>query len=337
MPVIQWKERYNINYKEIDSQHRALLDILNELIALVEEEAEPGRVADIFSQLCSYALTHFTREERYMQAAGYPGLARQQAEHQGFIQKLLDLNRTYDPTDPELLRETRGFLQKWYLDHILRSDMDYVPSLRQFATGAEIRAILFDFGKVIWDFDFGRFLQAIAPICDRPVAELQALLLKHGTPLHAYEAGAIDSLQFLAQVSALCGHPFTEAEFVPAFVDIFTPIGTTLELIRKLKPNYKIGLISNTNPWHAEHAIRRSEVFPLFDSVTLSHEVKALKPDPSLFEHALDQLDLLAEECVFIDDQPAFAEAATAHLLHGITYTTPVALMAELRRLKVRF
>ena len=35
MPVIQWKERYNINYKEIDSQHRALLDILNELIALL--------------------------------------------------------------------------------------------------------------------------------------------------------------------------------------------------------------------------------------------------------------------------------------------------------------
>ena len=33
----------------------------------------------------------------------------------------------------------------------------------------------------------------------------------------------------------------------------------------------------------------------------------------------------------------AFAQAASDHLLHGITYTTPVALMAELRKLKVQF
>jgi len=62
-----------------------------------------------------------------------------------------------------------------------------------------------------------------------------------------------------------------------------------------------------------------------------------MKPDPRLFEDALDKLDLMAEECVFVDDQPAFAQAATDHLLHGIAFTTPVALMAELRRLKVAF
>jgi len=337
MPFIQWKERYNINYKEIDQQHRALLDILNELIALVERGAEAAEVAAIFSQLCGYALTHFTREERYMRAVGYPGLDRQLAEHQGFIQKLLGLNQTYDPADPELLRETRSFLQKWYLDHILRSDMDYVPYMRGFAAEARIRAVIFDFGKVIWDFDHRRFLAAIAPACDKPVAELEALLLGQAGPYRAFEAGAIDGTRFLAQVSALCGHPFTEGELLPAFNDIFTPIEPTQELIRKLKPNYKIGLISNTNPWHYEHAIRQAEVFPLFDSVTLSHEVRSLKPDPALFEDALDKLDLLAEECVFIDDIPAFAQAASDHLLHGITYTTPVALMAELRKLKVQF
>jgi len=337
MPFIQWKERYNINYKEIDLQHRALLDILNELIVLVEQEAGTEQVAGIFSQLCGYALTHFTREERYMRAASYPGLARQQAEHQGFIQKLLDLNRLYDPADPELLRETRAFLQKWYLDHILRSDMDYVSCLKQFSAEAPVRAIIFDFGKVIWDFDHRRFLAAIAPACDKPVAELEALLLAQGAPFRAFEAGALDPAGFLAQVSDLCGHPFTGSELIPAFCDIFTPIEPTLDLIRKLKPAYKIGLISNTNPWHFEHAIRPSEVFPLFDSVTLSYELRTLKPDPALFEDALDKLDLLAEECVFIDDVPAFAQAATDHLLHGIAYTTPVALMAELRRLKVRF
>jgi hypothetical protein len=43
----------------------------------------------------------------------------------------------------------------------------------------------------------------------------------------------------------------------------------------------------------------------------------------------------MAEECVYIDDLAPFAQAATEHLMHGITYTTPVALMAQLRQVKV--
>ena len=35
MAQIQWKDRYNINYKEVDAQHKRLLDILNHLMDLV--------------------------------------------------------------------------------------------------------------------------------------------------------------------------------------------------------------------------------------------------------------------------------------------------------------
>ena len=96
-------------------------------------------------------------------------------------------------------------------------------------------------------------------------------------------------------------------------------------------------LLSNTSPWHYQHAIQTTPVFPVFENVTLSYEVGASKPDPRLFEDALAKLDLMAEECIYIDDVPAFAQAATEHLLHGITYTTPLALITELRRLKVVF
>lgn len=207
----------------------------------------------------------------------------------------------------------------------------------RFTSEAEIKAILFDFGDVIWNLDHKPLLQALSAACGKPVDELQALVSGHASLFEDYESGRVDSPRFLAEVSALCGHDFPEPEFIRAFTGIFTPNGATQDLIRRLKPHYKLGLISNTNPWHYEYAIRRSEVFPLFDSVTLSFQVGAMKPDPRLFEDALDKLDLMAEECIFVDDQPAFAQAATDHLLHGIAFTTPVALMAELRRLKVAF
>ncbi len=314
-----------------------MLDLLNELIDLVDEAADPERVSEIYRRLCAYALTHFSREERYLQAAGYADLARQKEEHGTFIHKLLELDHTYGPTDPRLLTDTRQFLQHWYLDHILHSDMQYVKTLKRFATEAPVKAVLFDFGNVICQFDHRRFLEVLAAACGKSVETLQALIFEHSELPRAYESGAIDSSRFLAKVSALCGHDFPEADFIQAFTGIFTLIEATLDLIRKLKPHYKLGLISDTNPWHFEFGIRNSEVFPLFDSVTLSYEVGAMKPDPRLFEDALEKLDLLAEECVYINDRPPFAEVATAHLLRGIAYTSPEALLARLRQLKVAF
>ena len=129
----------------------------------------------------------------------------------------------------------------------------------------------------------------------------------------------------------------SEEALIQVYTDICTPNPALFDLLQRIKRHHKVGLIANTSPWHFEHVIAKMVVFPLFDSVTLSCEVGASKPDPRLFEDALHKLDLMAEECVYIDDKPAFAQAATEHLLHGITYTTPVVLMTELRRHKVTF
>jgi putative hydrolase of the HAD superfamily len=199
----------------------------------------------------------------------------------------------------------------------------------------DLRGVLFDFGNVICTFDNRRILLALAPLCGRAPEDLERLIYGSSLPM-AYESGALTSQEFLAGISDLCGCTVPEDIFVPAFTDIFTPIEPTFALIRRLKPRYKLGLVSNTNPWHADHGIRTTDVFPLFDAVSLSHEVRALKPDPRIFEDALAKLALPPEACAFIDDIPAFAGAASALGMHGITYTGPEALLAALRSLGVQ-
>lgn len=337
MVHIQWKDRYNIGYKEIDAQHKGLLDVLNELLDLVGERRDPELVAGIFHRLCQYVHTHFATEERYMRVCGYPHLAEHEAMHAWFVDKLLELNHTYDPSDPRLLDEALEFVKNWYLDHIIKTDTDYVPFLRRFQIEAPVKAILFDFGNVICTFDNGRFLEGLASLCGKPADVLKTRIYLQSTLPKDYESGRIDSREFLAGLSSLCETDLPEAEVIRVYTDIFQPIEATFDLIRKLKPGYCIGLISNTSPWHFEHVIRTAEIFPLFDGVTLSFEVGASKPDPRLFEDALAKLGLMAEECVYVDDQRPYALAATEHLLRGITYTTPVALMSQLRQLKVQF
>lgn len=197
-----------------------------------------------------------------------------------------------------------------------------------------IRGILFDFGNVICAFDHGRFLAALAPLCGQSPEALARRIVDSDLP-RAYESGEISSQAFLAGVSERCGFDFPEAPFVRAFTDIFTPIPSTFELIGRLKPRYRLGLVSNTNPWHAEHGIRTTSVYPLFDAVALSHEVRAMKPDPRIFATALERIGLPPEACVFIDDISAFADAASKLGIHGLTYTGPQALRDDLARLGV--
>lgn len=337
MAHIRWKDHYSIGYKDIDAQHRVLLDLLNELIDLIDLGGPPEQVSSIFRRLCDYALLHFSNEERYLKTAGYPDLGAQETNHATFVHQLLAFNEAYDASDPRLLAETRSFLRHWFLDHILNTDMAYVPFMKRYRHHATPRAVIFDFGNVLCGFDNLRFLEGLSSLCGKPAAELQVILYQQSTLTQDYEAGRMGSQDFLRGVSALCGTDLPEDEFIRVYTDIFTPNQAAFDLVRKLKPGYKLGLLSNTSPWHFEKAIRTAEVFPLFDSVTLSYEVGASKPDPRLFGDAVAKLGLMAEECLYIDDIPAFAQAATDQLLRGITYTTPPALMAELRRNKVAF
>ncbi len=198
-----------------------------------------------------------------------------------------------------------------------------------------IRGVIFDFGNVIYRFDNGRILAGLSALCGKPVSQLAALLAA-STLSEDYESGRLDSPAFLEGVSRLCGYPFPEDAFLRAFTDIFTPIESTLALIRRLAPRFRLGLISNTNPWHFEHTIRPCEIFPLFQAVTLSHVLKALKPDPRLYEDVLAQLGLPAEACVFIDDRPEFAEGARQLGMQGITYRDAESLIRELEALGVK-
>ncbi len=235
------------------------------------------------------------------------------------------------------MEETLAFLKTWYVNHIMKADMDYVPFLKPGGTEVGMRAIVFDFGNVLYRFDNQKFLRGLSGLCGKPVDALEQTLYRDATLMQDYESGKLDSAAFLQGLSDLCGTALSKEAFLPIYTGIFTPIAANLELVRQLKSKYKLGLISNTSPWHAEHVIRTAGVFPLFDAVTFSFEVGANKPDARLFEDALAKLSVPAEQCVYIDDIAAYATAASEQEMHGITYVSPVSLMAELRRLQIEF
>ena len=197
-----------------------------------------------------------------------------------------------------------------------------------------IRGVIFDFGNVVSSFDVGKFLRRLSGWSGTGVETLRDRI--YGSGLHSrYERGEISSEEFHREISRISGARVPAEEFAEGFTDIFTPLESTQGLIRSLKGKYRLGLLSNTNEWHFERHIRNVPVFPLFDAVTLSYEVRALKPSPEIYRDALRKLSLPPEACVFIDDIREYAEGASALGIRGIRYTGHDDLLRALADLRV--
>jgi glucose-1-phosphatase len=196
-----------------------------------------------------------------------------------------------------------------------------------------ITTIIFDFGMVISTFEVKQFLRNVSHATGLPVDELHDVLEKIRDVVLRYETGLLSTDEFFRTVLQRTGLHITREAFRKAYNDIFTPVPENHELIRRLKPHYKLGLLSNTSKWHYEHAIRPVDVFPLFDAVTLSFEVQALKPSPAIYYDMLRKLDSRPEECVYIDDLAENVTAAAGTGMHAIHYHSP----GQLRRSLTEF
>jgi putative hydrolase of the HAD superfamily len=198
-----------------------------------------------------------------------------------------------------------------------------------------IQAVIFDFGNVLCSFRVTTFFENLARRSTCTVQKLQELMPEISHLAIEYESGRMTSKQFFADFSALAGFTMEEEHFIESYTAIFTPITGTYDAIRRLSGRYRLGLLSNTNEWHFEHSIRTVEVFPLFNAVTLSYEVGAMKPAPVIYEDMLKKLGVPPGDCVYFDDIQENVDAGIRTGMRGRLFTTPEAMQADLAVLGV--
>lgn len=77
----------------------------------------------------------------------------------------------------------------------------------------------------------------------------------------------------------------------------------TLETLETLKKKgIKIGIVTNGDAKGQRHKLEYSKVIDYVDCVVVSREVGLSKPDPAIFELAMQQLQVKPEECLFVGD-----------------------------------
>lgn len=195
-----------------------------------------------------------------------------------------------------------------------------------------IRAVFFDLGGVIVRTEYQAPRQHLAERLGLEYEDLVQAVFDSETARRA-TLGEISEEDHWLAVGRRFRRPASE---VKALKDEFFG-GDILdheliEFIRSLRPRYKTGAISNA--WNGLRQYMIEHKFEdAFDQVTISAEVGAAKPQPRIFELALEGLGVKAAQAVFVDDFLENIEAARSLGMAAVHFRDPAKAVAELEAL----
>ncbi len=107
---------------------------------------------------------------------------------------------------------------------------------------------------------------------------------------------------------------------------------TLVSFIRELKQKkVAIGLISNAWPDTRDWLETHVKIADIFDHMVISSEIGIAKPDPRVYQIALEGLQMDPARAVFVDDFTENIEGAEAVGMRGLHFQDPQTVMQTLR------
>jgi putative hydrolase of the HAD superfamily len=204
----------------------------------------------------------------------------------------------------------------------------------------EIRAIFFDVGGVLltngWDTTERHAVLAEFNLNSGDVEQFERL---HPGPNDAWEKGEITVGEYLDKTLFTEPRDFTPAQFFAAMQaqSRVLPQGALPVLHAIAKSGiYKVAMLNNEATELNDYRIATFGLRDQFDVFCSSCYLGLRKPDPKIFERALQITQARPEESVFIDDRENNVAVANEAGMHGVRFTTPDALVKDLEAFGIR-
>jgi epoxide hydrolase-like predicted phosphatase len=207
-----------------------------------------------------------------------------------------------------------------------------------------IRVVMFDIGGILEVIPEGGDPATRFPALDE---EWEARLgLAPGHLTRAFEPVAADGAFGRCTYDEWCARFRTSAgmnqadfdAYMAAFWDIYmgNPNEELIAWFRALRPRYRTAILSNSFVGARAHEEERYGFTSMVDLAIYSHEEGIHKPDPRIFELAIERLGVAPAEIVFLDDVPENVNAARAAGIQAILFANTARAIADLETLLQR-
>jgi len=201
---------------------------------------------------------------------------------------------------------------------------------------AYIKAIIFDFGGVLVNWDpkhlYQRFFPGQPQVMENFLKEID---------FYSWNALQDKGRPFSEGIASLSDQHPQHAHLIRAYFDhwddsITGPIQGTVDILRTLKE--KGCSLYGLSNWSAETFPRvrqKYAFFDMLDEIFLSGEIGLIKPDQAIFNLLLNKTGYSAPECVLIDDSQANIDAARKMGFRTIHFSSPEQLQIDLQGLNL--
>lgn len=187
------------------------------------------------------------------------------------------------------------------------------------------KALIFDFYGVICN-EIGTWWYKNIP----PSELVPELKINFDAPS---DTGEISDKEFFAGIAGSIG---LTGEEVRTQWSTQAKIDTELiKFIKKIKSSYKIAICSNTISDLFYELLDKNEIRELFDVIVASSEVGMVKPNADIYNYTLVQLNIEANEAIFVDDRLRNIDGARAVGIDGVIFCDTKTLIQDLNKLGV--
>lgn len=164
--------------------------------------------------------------------------------------------------------------------------------------------IILDMGNVLLEWNKDKILRGVVKT-EKDYMILDKAIFQSGL-WERLDLGTLTRENLVLKVVSMIGSIYQEKvqEVVwnwPSYIEIYTEVFPLL--VRLKEKGHRIFVLSNTSPVFYE--LLKNQLSPLngiLDGFVLSCDIKAVKPDPKMFEEILHKYDLNPENCIFLDD-----------------------------------
>lgn len=123
--MLQWEQKYETGFADIDDQHKKLFQVINRLEERIEEESHEDTVNEVLAFLGEYARVHFENEEECMARMQCPLAGRNKTAHRKFIEGYHRYIRMLQQSEDylKIAKTIHVEMEHWLVNHICKIDV----------------------------------------------------------------------------------------------------------------------------------------------------------------------------------------------------------------------
>jgi len=198
-----------------------------------------------------------------------------------------------------------------------------------------IKTVIFDLGGVYFTDGTKRAIDIISQRWNLDQSKVADVFKgKIGT---AYRESQISHEEFWRQAKETLGIDAPMEELAEIWLNGYVPIEGTVEIIKELKEKgYEILYLSDNVQERIDYIEEKYHFLQYFKSGVFSHIAGVRKPNPKIYQLALEESSNPAENCVYIDDKPNLLEEADKLGMATIAFVNAVETRKKLIELGVK-